>query len=56
MFETIATVVIILGAAAWLFFWARKTASGEGGCSCGKCAKSCPSRKPETAEAGKMAE
>lgn len=39
--ETIITVAIVLGAAAWLVRSLRATARGEGGCACGKCAKGC---------------
>lgn len=50
MIETIVTIAIILGAGVWLFLWARRAAKGDGGCSCGACAKSCPAKDLKSSE------
>lgn len=46
MLETIITVGIILAAAFWFVRWLRGAARGDG-CSCGKCAKNCPTRSAD---------
>lgn len=52
MGETIITVVIILGAAYWLVRHLRRTAKGEAGCSCGKCAKGCAEQSDDCVKSG----
>lgn len=53
MWETIVTILVILGAGVWLVRWIRGAAKGEAGCACGTCGKSCPSRITEEAGGAK---
>lgn len=47
MVETIIVAAVFLTAAFFFVRWLRGVTKGDTGCSCGKCVKSCASRKPK---------